>query len=248
MGLHDRLDAVHWFSHESAALIWGLPLWIAPARTHLMQRHTAGSHRDPAVAHHPVMPPEDQRTVVRGLPVTSLERTVVDCASSLPAMQGLVIADAALRAGADREMLNRVLASSTGRRGVTRARAVIAVADDGAESPGESAARFVILRDGLRAPQTQVQVDTRLGTFWCDLGWTRWRLALEYDGRTKYDENATDTFVREKRRHDAILDAGWRILRVTKEDLRGTTLVRRILPLIPVGDAAALNPRRALRS
>ena len=247
VGIHDRLVAAHWFSHESAALLWGLPLWITPARTHLMQRHTASSSRDPSVTHHPVTPPEDQRAVVGGLPVTSLERTVVDCASTLPPMQGLVVADAALRAGADRLEIDRVLAGRAGRRGVTRARAVIEVADDGAESPGESAARFTVLRDGLPAPQTQVPVETRLGTFWCDAGWVGWRLALEYDGRGKYDGRATDEFVREKRRHDALLEADWRVLRVTKEDLRGTTLSRRILPLMPTGSSAGIRPRRALR-
>ncbi|MDQ0375454.1 hypothetical protein [Cellulomonas humilata] len=247
VGVHHRLVAAHWFSHESAALLWGLPLWITPTRTHLMQRHTASSSRDPSVRHHPVVPPEDQRAVLGGLPVTSLELTVVDCTSTLPAMQGLVVADAALRAGADREVIERVLASRTGRRGVTRARAVISLADDGADSPGESAARFVILRDGLPPPQTQVPVVTRLGTFWCDLGWEEWRLALEYDGRGKYDGRATDEFVREKRRHDALLEADWRVLRVTKEDLRGTTLTRRILQLIPAGSTTALRPRRALR-
>lgn len=246
-GIHSRLRSPHWFSHESAALLWGLPLWVAPSHTHLMQGHTAGAGRDSSVRHHPVTPPEDQRTAVGGLPVTSLERTVVDCASTLPAMQGLVIADAALRAGADRTVIDDVLAGRAGQRGVTRARAVLAVADEGAESPGESAARFVIVRDGLPTPQTQVPVATRLGTFWCDLGWEAWRLALEYDGRGKYEGRGTEEFIREKRRHDALLDADWRVLRVTKEDLRGTTLIHRILPLVPADSTTRLRPLRSLR-
>src|SRR5665647_3975642 len=52
-----------------------------------------------------------------------------------------------------------------------------------AESPGESSARSVLLRAGLPVPQTQVRVDTPLGTFWSDLGWPEWRLLAEYDGR-----------------------------------------------------------------
>jgi hypothetical protein len=244
VGIHQRLGTQHWFSHESAALLWGLPLWITPTRTHVMQRHTASSRRDPAVAHHPIVPASDQRGLASGLPVTSLERTVIDCASALPPLHGLVVADAALRAGADRAQLDDLLAARTGRRGVTRARAVIALADDGAESPGESAARFVLLRDGFPPPQTQLPVVTRLGTFWADLGWAEWRLLLEYDGRSKYGELATDELIREKRRHDALVEAAWRVVRVTKEDLRGTALARRLLPLIP---PTTLHPRRALR-
>jgi hypothetical protein len=247
MGLHERLRAPHWFSHESAALLWGLPLWITPTRTHLMQEHTAGSGRDAAVRHHPVVPPLDQRGVATGLPVTSLERTVVDCASSLPPMHGLVVADAGLRAGADRALLGRILENRAGHRGVLRARAVIELADDGAESPGESAARFVVVRDGFPAPLTQVPVVTRLGTFWSDLGWPQWRILLEYDGRAKYDGRGTDELIQEKRRHDAIVEAGWRALRVTKEDLPGSTLANRLLPLLPAAAAGTLRPRRDLR-
>ncbi|WP_315096817.1 hypothetical protein [uncultured Cellulomonas sp.] len=247
VGIHDRLTTEHWFSHESAAMLWGLPLWMTPARVHLMQRHTAGSGRDPGVAHHPLVPPSDQRGSAAGLPVTSLERTVVDCASTLPPLQGLVVADAAVRAGADRETIERILSARGGQRGVVRARAVIALADDGAESPGESAARFVVVRDGFPVPRTQVPVATRLGTFWSDMGWEEWRLVLEYDGRPKYDDRATEAFIQEKRRHDAILEAGWRAIRATKEDLSGTTLVRRLRPLIPAHLAATLRPRRDLR-
>ncbi|MBO9553421.1 hypothetical protein [Cellulomonas sp.] len=87
----------------------------------------------------------------------------------------------------------------------------------------------MVLRDGLPLPTTQVSVSTPAGTFWSDLGWPEWRVALEYDGRGKYAAEAGEAFIREKRRHDAIQDAGWRVVRATKEDLRGTTLSRRVL-------------------
>lgn len=52
--------------------------------------------------------------------------------------------------------------------------------------------------------------------------------------------------MQEKRRHDAVLETGCRILRVTKEDLAGTVLTRRILPLLPADAARHLRPRREL--
>lgn len=248
VGLHQRLRAPHWFSHESAALLWGLPLWITPRTTHVIQQYRVSAHGDPTVTHHLMACPPAELTVRHGLPVTTLERTVVDCAASLSPLDGLVVADAALRAGADRTQLAELLAARRGGRGIVRARAVIDLADDGAESPGESAARFVVLRDGFPLPTTQVPVPTRLGTFWADLGWPEWRLVLEYDGRSKYAKDPAETFMREKRRHDAMVEAGWRALRVTKEDLRGTALKRRLLPLVPAAVARQVRQRPELSS
>ena len=161
-------------------------------------------------------------------------------------MRGLVIADAALRIGADRGALEDLLAGRAGRPGSARARAILSLADDGAESPGESAARFIVLRDGLPIPSTQVAVETRIGTFWADLGWPEWRLLLEYDGRSKYAGSEAERFMQEKRRHDAVLETGHRILRVTKDDLTTDALTRRVLQYAP--PTTRLRPRRELRT
>ncbi|MET0787778.1 MAG: hypothetical protein ABWY33_00930 [Cellulomonas sp.] len=245
-GIHRRQQAPHWFSHESAALLWGLPLWKVPTTTHLLREHRASAHADPLVTHHVGLPVARDCTVLHGIPVTSLERTLVDCASTLPPLQGLVVADAALRVGADRTAVDRLIAGRAGRRGSSRARAVVELSDDGAESPGESATRFVVLRDGFDVPRTQIPVETRIGTFWADLGWEEWKVVLEYDGRTKYAERETERFMLEKRRHDAVVESGHRVLRVTKEDLAGDALTRRILQLAPPEAAARLRPRREL--
>ena len=74
-----------------------------------------------------------------------------------------------------------------------------------------------------------------------------WRVALEYDGRGKYAGGAPDALVREKRRQDAITEAGWRLVRVTWADLRDPGgLVRRVLRAVPAGAVGALQPRRLL--
>ncbi|MBN9374852.1 MAG: hypothetical protein J0I40_05575 [Cellulomonas sp.] len=237
----DRLTRPHWFSHESAALVWGLPLWRVPDATHVRQLGRPGTGRDRLVARHtgPVDP--GQLTVVGSLPVTSLAQTMVDCARSLPPLARHVVADAALRAGADRSSALELLARIAGRNGVARARGVIELADAGAESPGESAARFVVLRDGLPLPRTQIPVTTRLGTFWTDLGWEEWRVFLEYDGRTKY--RTAEDLVAEKRRQDALVDAGCRLVRVTKEDIpRRAGLSARVLRLLPPDVPTILRP------
>ncbi|HEY0117872.1 MAG TPA: hypothetical protein VGC04_03725 [Cellulomonas sp.] len=166
---------------------------------------------------------------------------MVDCARSSSPVAGLVVADAAMRAGADRTVALNILDQMRGRNGVARARAVIELADEGAESPGETATRFVVLRDGLPRPATQLPVVTRLGTLWTDVGWEEWKLFLEYDGRAKY--RSVDDLVAEKRRHDAIVEAGGRILRVTKEDIpRRAGLAARVSALLPPGLPVVRRP------
>ena len=232
VAVHDRMRAAHWFSHESAALVWGLPVLQVPRFTHLRQASRPSGHRDRAVARHAGTVPEQNQAVVDGIPFTDLTWTMVDCARSSSGCAALVVADAALAAGADRAAARELVAALGRRSGTARARQVLAVADAGAESPGETLTRAALLAAGLPPPTTQVPVDTRHGRYWADLGYPQWRVVLEYDGRVKYDDR--DTLVREKRRHDAMVEAAWRVLRVTGEDLRNhDRLLSRLLPLLP---------------
>lgn len=230
-------------SHASAALVWGLPTLRTPTTTHVVQPFSARADASPGVVRHRLTLAPDDVVVRHGIATTGLERTLVDCAMSQTVRGGVVVADAALHRGADRERVERLLGAVAGRRGVVRARMVLEVADDGAESAGESLARIALLAIGAPRPQTQVPVRTRLGTFWADLGWPEQRVLAEYDGRAKYAGRPADAVVQEKRREDALLDAGWRLLRLTKEDLEPgsalTTRVRRVLP-------TPLTPRPAL--
>lgn len=232
VAVHGRLTAPHWFSHESAALIWGLPTWRTPQLVHVRQDSHPSARRDRTIARHGGAIDTAHLTTVGTLPVTDLEQTMVDCARTLPPLAGLVVADAALRTGADREQALAMLEGVKGRNGVARARAVIELADEGSESPGETATRFVLLREGFPRPETQVRVDTRLGPFWADLGWEEWPVLLEYDGRAKY--LTSEDLVREKRRQDAVTETGRRMVRVTKEDIgRRAALAVRVRALLP---------------
>lgn len=234
VGVHRDLRSPHVFSHDSAALLWGLPLWSTPDIVHVYQKHHPGRARNPALKRHLGALPDTCVTSTLGIPVTTWELTAVDCARSMGPRAALVVVDAALRAGASRDLMHQLLERDPAGRGSARARAVIDLGDAGAESPQETALRFVLLRAGLPCPQTQVRVDTRLGTFWADLGWEAWRVVIEYDGRPKYAD--PEALIREKRRHDALVEAGWVVLHVTKEDLRRPDLlIARVLALLPPG-------------
>jgi len=180
---------------------------------HLRERQLAAARtvavvrQADVVRHH--RPTDDDRTVRHGVAVTSLARTVVDCACHLGPRGGIVVADAAPAAGLDRGACLDLLGRMRGARGVRTARALLAVADDGAESPGESLTRLALLAAGLPAPTTQVPVTTHLGTFWLDLGWPEVRVGVEFDGAVKYEADVATVLAQEKRRQEAVEEAGW---------------------------------------
>jgi len=209
---HEQLTAPHCISHESAALVWGLPLWQAPGLVHVRTSTHAGSARPRSVRRHDETTPAELMTQVNGLPVTSLALTAVDCARTMPALDALVVLDAALRAGLCHEDVTAVLDTMPGRRGTRRARLLARHADGGAESPRETWTRFHLLQAGMPTPVTQVPVPTRRGTYWADMGIAEWHLLIEYDGRDKYTDLAV--VWDEKLRQDAITATGSHMLRV----------------------------------
>lgn len=83
VALAARLTTDHVFSHASAARLWGLPTWAGDGRAHITQSSETRT-TDPDLVRHLGRLAADERTTVAGLPVTTLERTLVDCATASP--------------------------------------------------------------------------------------------------------------------------------------------------------------------
>ena len=241
-----QLRSPHVFSHVSAALLWGLALWTTPAVTHLYQPYRAGASAAADLARH--RGTLEQHVLIGGIPATDLTRTVVDCLTTLHPLDGLVLADSALRHALDRNTARLQVEARTRRNGRARALLLLDLADAGAESPWESWARYTALRLGLPRPVTQHPVVTRLGTFRVDVAWPEHGVLLEFDGLVKYQDgvltsgySGTRALVDEKRREDAIVEAtGARLLRLTSRDAtRPKELARRL--------EAAFAPTQGLR-
>ncbi len=252
--LHRQLSSPFVLSHTSAALWWGLPLVDDPLVTHIVQRSRPSARQDPRVRRHVVALRDDEIVTVRGVHVTTLERTALDCACGCSDAEALVVVDAALRAGADRDVLSSMVAASAGRRGIVRARRTVCRADPGAESLAESLTRHHLIEGGLTPISTQIPVDTRRGRFSIDLGWPTVQVGVEFDGRLKYEgddrRSPAQIVFREKQRHDAIAELGWLLLRVTWDDLgdpadlccRARALIRRQLRNRDVGSSGHTPP------
>ncbi|GAA1709091.1 hypothetical protein GCM10009809_01640 [Isoptericola hypogeus] len=235
------------FSHETAALVHGLSVYRLAEQVHVSQasKPTVRRAEDPCLRRHAIDVPSRDRTVVGGRPVTTIERTMVDCARWLPGARALVVADSALRAGADLEVVAAVLEEAAGKQGVRQARRIVEIADARAESTGESLVRWYALESGL-APEPSVEVLTRRGAFWVDLGWPDLKVGVEFDGLVKYSGgeygDPRERLLAAKWRHDALAEAGWVLIHVAWDDLADpAALIDRIRAAL----TAALRRRTA---
>ena len=204
-------------SHRTAAVLHGLSILGPAGPAHLtVPPGNLRPRRTPDLRLAVAALPVHHLTSVGGLPVTSVARTVLDLARSLPFRPAIVVADSALRhARTDPAELQGVLRDCWVWPGVRRAARVVDFAADGSDSPLESLCRALFHRAGLPAPEQQaLVVDPRDGWFArVDFRWERHRTVVEADGRLKYVD-PTDLWA-EKLRQERIEELGHTVVRVT---------------------------------
>lgn len=223
-------------SHSSAAVLWGLPLYlINPVRVHMTMTTAARISSSPDVQRH--IGPLDERdvVVVDGIRCTGLSRTVFDLIRSLPLSAAVAVADAGERrfVGLDgvndsdlveswRATLGERIDCAAGGRGIRQARWVAAFGDGRADGPGESVSRLQLHRLGFEAPELQVPiVGPRGSRYFVDFGFRRIRAFGEFDGTSKYVDEALragkpleEVLLAEKQREDWIRGTTqWRLAR-----------------------------------
>ena len=130
---------------------------------------------------------DDEIGAVEGIRLTTPARTALDLARRLPLGAGVAAVDALAQATelkmADVELL---IDRYQGRRGITAARAALALVDGGAQSPKETWLRLLLVRAGFPAVQTQIAVRNEWGwaEAYLDMGWEDIKVALQCEGRT----------------------------------------------------------------
>lgn len=181
----------------------------------------------------------DEVGAVRGLPATMLPRTLLDLCSWRAPVEALVVIDMAIRSGlTDNLALWRHGHSVSGRPGSARLRALARVAAP-AESPMETRLRWLLHEAGLPRPQVQTDLRDGTGRFLgrADLYYPASRLAIEFDGGQH-----RESLVADDRRQNALITAGYQVLRFTTADLRGRPQV------ITAQVRAALGPRARIQT
>ena len=217
-----RTSVRHALSVDTAAACHGLKLWRPLMSATLTAEVKASSSWTNGYRRRTAPLPERDVIEIGAVPCTSLARTVVDCARFLPPLDGLVVADQAIRqmAGvrdkrrwetyldaidaARQSLVERVLELPLGSSGRRRALAVLRWASPWAESPPETFLRWAVLRWGRRDVEAQVDLSVGQNRYFSDVavpdglrpdGTQRW-VHGEWDGYSKYRAGEGDVSAR----------------------------------------------------
>jgi hypothetical protein len=219
-------------SHRSAAALWGIrPATGAPVEVAVASksRSSRGIHR------HCVGLPLDEITVERGMPVTTVPRTIFDLAAVAPENQ----VESALRQSEylrlyDRLSLHDLLERYPGHRG---ARSIETALARRAERPGITRSpleeRFLLLLDryGLPRPRLNAWLQLQEGMVQVDCLSPETMNVVELDG---WAAHGTRVAFREDRARDRSLRvAGYEVTRITRSQLDDE-------PLAVAGDLRSL--------
>jgi hypothetical protein len=210
-------------SHFDAAIVHELDLLEHPPAdiVTLSRPHGSPGSRTgrPGILMHKVALPDAHVRVRDGIPVTSVARTVVDLARTLPFRAGVVVADSALHGfQVGKGELEAVLRDCVRWPGVVQARRVVAFSDALAESPFESIARVAFADGGLPAPMLQVWImapDHPIGRV--DFLWDQHATIAEADGALKYAD--PERARKQLKRDSELRRAGYEVVHFTWRDL-----------------------------
>jgi very-short-patch-repair endonuclease len=199
-------------SHESASFLWRMtphgptgPVAVTvPARR-------CPRHRGIRIHRIHALPP-DEVTRLRGIPVTTAPRTLLDLASVLSSReleQALAQAER-MYAGTQRRLL-ALLARYPARAGTPTLRELLGGSHRPALTRSEAEERFldVVRRAGLSVPD----VNVRFHGYELDFLWREERLAVEMDGFAFHGDRAA--FEADRRRDADLAARGIQVMRVT---------------------------------
>ncbi len=169
---------------------------------------------------------DDEVCAIGEMRLTTPLRTAVDLARRCPEDVAVAAIDALARAarlsGAD---IQEAAGRHPGQRGLKRARRTLALVDPGAESPGETRLRLLIVKAGFPRPVSQHPIYNEFGVLIgvVDLAWPGLNIAVEYEGRHHTDP---DQIRKDIARIEEMIEMGWLVVRVTSRDPSGVVLRR----------------------
>jgi hypothetical protein len=216
------MDDGQFFSHATAAIIYGLPVPSRDESVEHIHVSVAKPRRAPrgvGIAGHKLTIDLDTLRDWKGFRVPDPVEVWCELAATLSVDELVVAGDALLRRKsplAESSRLATAAAVAVNRPGVDRLRQALALVRARTDSPMETTLRLAIIRAGLPEPEVNWAILDVAGTFqgFADLAFPRFRVLVEYDGdhhRTDPDQYFTDVD-----RLWMFQTLGWRIVRVNK--------------------------------
>jgi hypothetical protein len=208
--VHRGMQRPHVMSHNSAALVLGLP-FLDPhdGLVHLTKYGAPRARVRDGVKHHQSRYRQDHVTWVDGLPVLGIARTALDIAREHGFAAGVCAIDAARQRGVSLAELWQEREAMWHWPRVSVSDAAIQFSSAGAESIGESLSRILLDEIGLGPIETQFELRDATGWARCDM--RIGRQVFEFDGLVKLqpperggvaDRPPEEIVAAEKRRQD----------------------------------------------
>jgi very-short-patch-repair endonuclease len=201
-------------SHRSAAQLWGLIEGFSSPIGVTLPRARRGR---PGIRFHRSSLPDDERTVFEGIPVTTVPRTLLDCAPAMPArrLERLINEADVLRLH-DRLSIPNLLHRYPRRSGSRALLEALRRRGEGSTITKSQLEELLIeLVDelGLRRPELNVSIELDGEWIEVDALWPAERVVVELDGRQFHDTPLA--FERDRRRDRKLIAGGWRPVRIT---------------------------------
>jgi predicted transcriptional regulator of viral defense system len=208
-------------SHRTAAEIHVLPGGVAP----LIEITTPGSVRTcDVLVHRRATWPAGDVTIVRGIKVSTIPRTLLDLASVVPLGTLARALDTVLHRGVAIDTISRRLEATAvqGRTGTTNLRMLIEERTrvrSPVESPLEEDFLALVRERNMREPVAQypVYVDGHLVAR-LDFAYPELKVGIELDGYAFHSDRLS--FERDRRRLTELVNEGWHMLVLTKQQVR----------------------------
>ena len=199
-------------SHRAAAALWGMRggTWVE------VTVPSGRRGRDGIQVHRATLP-ADERTTHRGIPTTTVPRTLLDLSAVVTKrhLRGALREAEHLRL-TDPLSLHDLIARYPRRPGLKAIKALLAEASVGARiirSELEERFQDFLVRAGLPLPQTNVVIEG----YEVDCVWPEQRLIVELDGHASH--SPTHAFELDRARDRRLEAAGWRVIRITWRQL-----------------------------
>jgi very-short-patch-repair endonuclease len=229
-------------SHRSAAALLGIRE-IDRGSVDVTAPNRRGRHPSGIHAHRHGSLSAGDSTRVRGIPCTTVERTLLDLAAVVPVWQlRKALAEAEVLRIVDLSVLRALLRRSRGRRGVARLRLILdELHPETKRTRSELERMFLSMCRRGTLPTPEVNVSLRISGrqlkpdfLWRDAG-----LIIEADSRRFHDTDSA--FQHDRQREQLLQLAGWRVSRCTWEQVEREPqrLAQTIKALL-----AQPNPRR----